>query len=542
MKKLLYLFGSLIVLSLLAWATTTVTPNLFTTPEINVTGNLTVNGTLQDYDGNNYVKDDGSVFQSKINEVYYVIPNNASDIQKKINSASNGDVVEIPIGIYLTSSQIDLNKSITLRGQGEGTEIRPTGDFSAIEISEKAKVENLKINGSLTSTQKDGIRLISGSAFSEVSKVYIYMIGRAGVFATSTNNIEVNNIKVDFAGYNQNEGRGIWYAGVNYSLMSEIDVYNSSRYGCQLSSGSSHNTIENCYTNITSRTNETSGRGIYINTNSNYNTIVGGHVLNSALTGINIGDSKYTSIIGTEISNTENGISSEARCIESDGGNHVSISNVIVSNCEDFGIWINSDNVTISNAIIKNTVVGIFQQTAKDNLNIINPSFDNVTQQFDINGNNIGSIISKKNVSFFANKPESDFQIGRSGIDLDIFNYIGANGLYKIGRTSGQYFGFTADASSNDFLAYGKDFQIGTGDSNRMQLQTNGSDRMTITASGNVLIGTTAENGYKLEINGAGGILADNYYSSDGTIGASGSGTCTINEVKNGLVTNVTCS
>ena len=84
-------------------------------------------GTLSDstgvltYDSVNVCMADGSIFQEKINNKYYVEPNNFDDVQVKIDLAYNNITnqyqtreVRIPNGDYFLTSQIDLKEGVNM--------------------------------------------------------------------------------------------------------------------------------------------------------------------------------------------------------------------------------------------------------------------------------------------------------------------------------------------------------------------------------------------------------------------------------------------
>jgi len=66
-------------------------------------------------------------------------------------------------------------------------------------------------------------------------------------------------------------------------------------------------------------------------------------------------------------------------------------------------------------------------------------------------------------------------------------------------------------------------FYIGTNNANFIQFYTSNTDRMVITSGGNLLIGTTTDAGYKLDVNGT-GRFSSNFYVSGGTSINTGNG------------------
>ena len=258
-----------------------------------------------------------------------------------------GGTVIIREGYYSTSGFIEIKSSepnVTIIGAGKGTHIEGTGNFPIIETSGKYTViKDIYVSGvgDGGGSNNDGIRLASGSDFSEVSGVWVSAVGQAGFQITSSfnkvhdntvfltgsdsvfadcyqikgdNNLLTNNvcedaedscIEINFGDFNFVEGNYCFNTDVFSSIMlrtslsnviSNNYIYGSDNSGVEMFDKSHGNMIIGNYIDTQVESDEDA---IHVCLTCNNNTIMNNFIVNWNSYGIGIdGSANNTVVIG----------------------------------------------------------------------------------------------------------------------------------------------------------------------------------------------------------------------------------------------------
>jgi parallel beta-helix repeat protein len=296
-------------------------------------------------------------------------------IQQLIDSASPGDVINIPIGVY--NETIFINKSITLNGNNKANTIID-GMFpaiwstgSAITInSDDVKISNFTIRNLQVNSRHPnnncGIQI--NSNFNEISN-NVFSKSYYGIYLNYSNNTKI--INNDFVDLND--------AGVYLDFSDNNNISNNEFSGSRIKLNNSckNNTI---YDNILTGENY----GIMIINNGLDNKILNNEI-STTDESLFIIDSSKNSIIGNTFEN--NGIHLSDSSNNDVSNNYVrekeliyleNKSNLIVD--EEVGqiIIINSDNITVQNQKIEYISYGLYLINSEDCI-ISNNQFSDIS-------------------------------------------------------------------------------------------------------------------------------------------------------------------
>ena len=331
-------------------------------------------------------------------------------IQAAINSATAGDTICVHAGTY--TENVDVNKRLTLRGDGAGVVIVEAA--SAAEHVFNVTADHVNITGfrvtGATDSQKAGIYLngLDNSAIANnvVSGNYINIF-----IVHSSYNMLVDNIVSDgiYTGIsmrhsscyntlinnnvNSNGGSGIYlYNLCNYTNIVNNTVNSNDINGISMRYSNCYNALINntansnggngiylynlCnYTDVMDNTvNSNGGSGIYLCDICDYTNIINNTVNSNAGTGgIYLYKSgAYTNVIGNTVNSNTCSYGGIIVCMS--GYNNI-LDNTVNSNtcsnpyyCGGITAYSSSNNMIIGNTITNNTNYSIRMRFANDNL------------------------------------------------------------------------------------------------------------------------------------------------------------------------------
>ncbi len=149
-------------------------------------------------------------------------------IQKAINEAANGDVIDVGAGTFAPTTTTTVNKQVTIDGAGEGTTIIDVGGFNAWGIyitANNVTIKDLTVEGDATVNQQFTVKIGTGGPASTTNTV-------AEDFTLE--NVTITNVR----------RTGLDLNGVDGATITNVTVSNVTN-GFGMSISSSHNVTVN---------------------------------------------------------------------------------------------------------------------------------------------------------------------------------------------------------------------------------------------------------------------------------------------------------
>lgn len=383
-----WIIAGILILAGVGYATTTITDNSLTTT--------------------------GTINSSQVNGVFYVQPGNASDIQAKINTAREGETIYIPAGTYATTTTIIVNKSVILRGQGEGTIINGSVGSDVLRITGTgASVSDMRIiqNNDANIVKIEGGNgnllerlVIEGSNVNPSAE-------RRGILVRSGNNnlIRLNDIsgmmldsgiRVDNSG--NLDGNLIGYASGNIVVENYIHDLGNLSFSNSTASGTAienegQNTLNKSKKNIYANNIITRGTGHGVRLIECLNCVVESNVISEMnRTGIWIHDSHESTISGNSISSIYTDLNHDGIQLNLGSSHNIILGNMISGTSKNCIQLIENvtNNLLIGNSCKNYFLLAINDTSGGDNKIVANMEgtaanvrFINITNITDSNGN-----------------------------------------------------------------------------------------------------------------------------------------------------------
>jgi parallel beta-helix repeat protein len=347
-----------------------------------------------------YVDDDG--------------PADFNNIQAAIDSANNGDIIEVQPGTYTGEGNRDidfLGKAITIRGATgdpndcvidcQGIEAERHRGFKFVSGEDGNSIlEAITIKNGYAPMEGNLYRAPGGAVYCNSSspsirnclfinnKAFFFNHGGYGGAIRNDNNSNPSIENCTLNGNSAHYGGGIYNGSYCHSMISNCTIRNNwaSYQGGGIRNGGSDPTISNCIITNNSASNGGEGGGIF-NSNSNptiTNCIIRDNSAESYGDGICNDYNSNPTISDCIISNNK-GI---AICNEDDSNPY--INNCIISNNQSHGIYNDTSSPTITKSVISNNLRNGFY-----NKNSSRPTISNCT----INSNYGYGIINLGNSS-----------------------------------------------------------------------------------------------------------------------------------------------
>ena len=238
-------------------------------------------------------------------------------------------------------------------------------------------------------------------------------------------------------------------------------------------------------------------------------------------------------LVGDVIFTKSNG-TSYSRFLYSGANANVVFSGGTTANNGAFGINNYENSIRLVN-ILNNGNVGIGTTTPQGKLDITGGTGDLLYLDGGVNTDFAYKIVSGADDAFVLRRQHTT----QAGLDIMSWTYSGKVGIgttsptgllhlygadpaFRIqsSTTGNMQFG-QWDGTNNRIQSSGRDFLLTQTDSYNMLFHTNSTERMRITSGGNVLIGTTTDSGYKLDVNGSGRISGNVVLSGTNVFGSS---------------------
>ena len=164
------------------------------------------------------------------------VPNDYASIYEAVNHSNNGDTVRVYAGTYDETTTIEVNKTITIQGNGTDTIVNGKG----LTILFNVTADNVNITGFTIWNATEGITVSAN-----YTDIYDCTLknNTYGVYFNTGNHSKVRNCIIE-----NNTKYGVYLGGENYLEVYNNTIRNNTQYGVYLYYGSYHlianNTIE----------------------------------------------------------------------------------------------------------------------------------------------------------------------------------------------------------------------------------------------------------------------------------------------------------